>query len=112
MFGYSGAEPSGLEVTPVEAPAAEPPAGTPGALDLMRELQAADGDPDALVARLQALFPGAQIDMSSDQQAAQFFGAGQPPDPIAQLERLAALKQSGALTEAEFAAAKAKLLGS
>jgi membrane protease subunit (stomatin/prohibitin family) len=33
------------------------------------------------------------------------------PDPIAQLTQLAALKDSGALTEAEFEAEKAKLLG-
>jgi hypothetical protein len=34
------------------------------------------------------------------------------PDFIAQLERLAQLKQAGALSEYEFQAAKAKLLGS
>lgn len=33
------------------------------------------------------------------------------PDPLAQLERLAQLRQSGALTDVEFTAAKAKLLG-
>jgi hypothetical protein len=33
------------------------------------------------------------------------------PDPIEQLTQLAALKDSGALTEAEFEAEKAKLLG-
>jgi hypothetical protein len=32
------------------------------------------------------------------------------PDPVAQLTQLAALKDSGALTEAEFEAEKAKLL--
>ncbi|NUP50981.1 MAG: SHOCT domain-containing protein, partial [Catenulispora sp.] len=32
-------------------------------------------------------------------------------DSIAELERLAALKQQGVLTDAEFAAAKAKVLG-
>lgn len=32
-------------------------------------------------------------------------------DPVAELERLAALQQAGALTDSEFAAAKAKLLG-
>ena len=37
--------------------------------------------------------------------------APQAPDPIAQLTQLAALKDSGALTEAEFEAEKAKLLG-
>jgi putative oligomerization/nucleic acid binding protein len=34
------------------------------------------------------------------------------PDPVAQLERLAKLHESGALTDAEFAQEKAKLLGS
>jgi len=33
------------------------------------------------------------------------------PDPIEQLTQLAALKDSGALTEAEFEAQKAKILG-
>lgn len=33
------------------------------------------------------------------------------PDPIQQLTQLAALKDSGALTEAEFEAEKAKILG-
>jgi hypothetical protein len=33
------------------------------------------------------------------------------PDPIGQLTQLAALKDSGALTEAEFEAEKAKILG-
>ena len=34
-----------------------------------------------------------------------------PEDPITQLERLGALKAQGVLTEEEFAAQKAKLLG-
>ncbi len=116
MFGYRS-EPSGLEARPAAPPEA------PGPFDLMRELQAADGNPDELFARLQQLFPGAQIDVadgttvdaSGDPAAAaaalSAFGFGAAPDPIAQLERLAALKASGALTDAEFAAAKAKLLG-
>jgi Short C-terminal domain len=33
------------------------------------------------------------------------------PDPVEQLERLAALKEKGALTEAEFEAEKAKIIG-
>jgi Short C-terminal domain len=36
--------------------------------------------------------------------------AAAAPDPIEQLTKLAALKDSGALTEAEFEAQKAKLL--
>ena len=37
--------------------------------------------------------------------------AGAAPDPIAQLKDLAELHSSGALTDEEFAAQKAKLLG-
>ena len=101
---------------------------TPGvegfdAAELARRLQSAGGDPDRIVAELKALFPGAQIDVSestvrssSDPElAAQMLSSFAPQsasaDPIGQLERLAALRESGALTEAEFAAAKARLLG-
>lgn len=38
--------------------------------------------------------------------------AAAQPDPLAQLERLGALLQQGLLTQEEFAAQKAKLLGS
>jgi membrane protease subunit (stomatin/prohibitin family) len=48
-------------------------------------------------------------------QAPQYAPAPAPApaaaDPIAQLTQLAALKDSGALTEAEFEAQKAKILG-
>jgi hypothetical protein len=37
--------------------------------------------------------------------------AAAAPDPVEQLTQLAALKDSGALTEAEFEAQKAKILG-
>jgi Short C-terminal domain len=37
--------------------------------------------------------------------------AAPPPDTIAELERLARLHESGALTDQEFAAAKARALG-
>jgi Short C-terminal domain len=37
--------------------------------------------------------------------------AAPPPDTIAELERLARLHESGALTDQEFAAAKARVLG-
>ena len=37
--------------------------------------------------------------------------AAAAPDPIAQLKELAELKQQGILTDAEFAAQKAKILG-
>lgn len=38
--------------------------------------------------------------------------AAAPADPVAQLKELAELRDSGVLTEEEFAAQKAKLLGS
>ena len=38
--------------------------------------------------------------------------AAPAPDPIAQLKELAALKEQGILTDDEFAAQKAKILGS
>ena len=46
-------------------------------------------------------------------QDAQQYAAPAPaaPDPIAQLKDLAALKDSGVLTDAEFAAQKARILG-
>jgi hypothetical protein len=45
------------------------------------------------------------------QQYAQPAPAPAAPDPIEQLKELAALKDQGILTEAEFAAQKAKILG-
>jgi hypothetical protein len=53
----------------------------------------------------------------AEQQAAAMQQAAQAPAPppatdtVAELERLGALKQQGILTDEEFAAAKAKLLG-
>lgn len=57
----------------------------------------------------------AQQQQAAMQQAAQNAAAQQAPvaaggDTIAELERLAALHTQGALTDAEFAAAKSKLL--
>jgi membrane protease subunit (stomatin/prohibitin family) len=51
----------------------------------------------------------AKAQEAETQQAA----AGQPatPDPIAKLKELAALKDQGALTEEEFTAQKARILG-
>jgi hypothetical protein len=50
---------------------------------------------------------------AAQQAAAQQAAAPPPPasDPIAELERLAKLKEQGILTDEEFSAAKAKLLG-
>ena len=136
-------EPSGLEARPVEpgfssTPAPNPapqPAAEPldmsSPLDMWkmaRQLQDLHGDPQRVMAQLQQMFPGAQIDVqqqtTGDPEAAarwmqQFYAAqgidtggdDDEDDEIAQLERLAALHQRGALSDDEFAAAKAKLLG-
>ena len=106
---------------------ADQPQAAPDAAELMRQLQSAGGDPDRIVEQLRTLFPGAQISMSESsamadpELAAQMlssFGLPAPApapgavsDPIAGLERLAKLHASGALTDAEFATAKARLLG-
>jgi hypothetical protein len=64
----------------------------------------------------------AAMQAAADQAVANAQAAAPPPppaaapaggdDPVAQLERLAALKQQGILTDAEFEAQKAKILGS
>lgn len=61
-----------------------------------------------LVDQLQAAFPGAQITVSAHQPKLSDLTGG---DSVERLERLAALHRSGALTDEEFAAAKARLLG-
>ena len=63
----------------------------------------------------------AMADMQAQQQMVQAAPPPPPPaaapaapagdDTMAQLQQLAAMKQQGLLTDAEFAAAKAKLLG-
>jgi hypothetical protein len=72
----------------------------------------ADGDAeqgDELADRLRAAFPGAEITVSSHEPNLSDLTGG---DSVERLERLAALHRSGALTDEEFAAAKARLLGS
>ena len=64
--------------------------------------------PDELVEQLRAAFPGAEITVSSHNPKLSDLTGG---DPVERLERLAALHASGALTDEEFAAAKARLLG-
>lgn len=61
-----------------------------------------------LVDQLRAAFPGADITVSSHQPNLADLTGG---DSVERLERLAALHRSGALTDEEFAAAKARLLG-
>ncbi len=69
------------------------------------------GNVNEIVEALQQAMPGAQIQVGDGQVAA---GAGTDPgddDRLAELERLAKLKESGALTEEEFEREKARILG-
>jgi hypothetical protein len=59
----------------------------------------------------EAAMQAAAAQAVAQQTAAQQAAAPAPSDNIAELERLAKLKEQGVLTEEEFAAAKAKLLG-
>lgn len=69
----------------------------------------------------QAAQQQAQVDAAAQQAAAQYAppaaAAAAPPAPaggvdiVAEIQKLAALKDAGALTDAEFTAAKARLLG-
>jgi hypothetical protein len=65
----------------------------------------------------QAAQQQAQIDAAAQQAVAQQQAAAAAPaaapatDVVAELQKLAALKDAGVLSEQEFAAAKAKLLG-
>ena len=53
-----------------------------------------------------------QAEQAPPAQAAPAAPAAPAPDPIAQLKELGELHQSGVLTDEEFAAQKAKILGS
>jgi hypothetical protein len=76
----------------------------------------AGGDVADVVAALQQQYPGAHVQVPGGDASA-LGGAGAAPDRggddrVAQLERLSKLKESGALTEAEFEKEKARILGS
>jgi hypothetical protein len=70
------------------------------------------GDVNEIVAALQQQFPGAQIQVGDGQVVSGAGAGGDDDDRIAELERLAKLKDSGALTEEEFEREKARILGS
>jgi Short C-terminal domain len=59
---------------------------------------------------LQQQYPGAQIEVQGQPQAAPSAATG-GDDHVAQLERLAKLRDSGALTDQEFEREKARILG-
>jgi hypothetical protein len=74
----------------------------------------AGGDVNEIVQALQEQYPGAQIEV----QGAESIGTTPSPprdsdgdDRIEELERLAKLKESGALTKEEFEREKARILG-
>jgi hypothetical protein len=64
------------------------------------------GDLKARLLQMAAQNPGAVIDLRSSQPP-----TGQASDPVDRLAKLADLKDRGVLTDAEFAAEKAKILG-
>ena len=73
------------------------------------------GDVSDIVKRLQQAYPGAEINVQGGDASA-LGGASAAPagggdDSVAQLERLAKLKESGALSRAEFEREKARILG-
>ncbi len=64
------------------------------------------GDLKAQILQMAAQNPGSVIDLRSSQPS-----GDQPSDPVERLSKLAELKQQGLLSEEEFTAAKAKILG-
>jgi hypothetical protein len=72
----------------------------------------AGGDVNDIVAALQQAMPGAEINVAGAGAQPASGGAAPAADTVSQLERLARLKESGALTEAEFEREKARILGS
>jgi len=96
-----------------------PPGSTPPGFDPTM-LSGSTGD---IVSQLQQMFPGAHIQVEGTSMTAPASGAAwAPPTPgatqddfdddrIEALERLATLHASGALTDAEFAAEKRRVLG-
>jgi hypothetical protein len=128
LVDRSGAGPPST-AAPAQAPAAAAPAAAfnlaaPFSLDLgglMKQVQEAralaGNDPEALAHELQRRFIGETgaatvIDLRGQAPA---WSAGAtapaPTDDLDKLEKLADLKAKGVLTDAEFAAAKAKILG-
>jgi hypothetical protein len=73
--------------------------------------QAADAQAYEQQQQQAAMQAAAEQAVAAQQAAAPAAAAPAAADPIAELERLAQLKQQGILSDEEFAAAKAKLLG-
>jgi hypothetical protein len=79
-----------------------------------QQVVAGGGDVADIVKALQEQYPGAQVNVQGGDASA--LGGAAPAedggdDRVAQLERLSKLKESGALTDAEFEKEKARILG-
>ena len=72
----------------------------------------AGGDVSGIVAALQQQFPDAQIQVGDGQVVSGSPAGAGDDDRIEELERLAKLRDSGALTQEEFEREKARILGS
>jgi hypothetical protein len=73
----------------------------------------AGGDVSEIVEALQQQFPGAQVQVGGTEvvSGSPAPAGGDDDDRVAQLERLAKLEESGALSEQEFEREKARILG-
>jgi hypothetical protein len=69
------------------------------------------GDVNEIVEALQQAMPGAQIQVGDSQMVSGAGAGGEDDDRIEELERLAKLKETGALTVEEFEREKARILG-
>jgi len=69
-------------------------------------------DVSGIVEALQQAMPGANVQVGGAGAAGAAAAGADEDDRVAQLERLAKLKDSGALTEEEFEREKARILGS
>jgi hypothetical protein len=86
-------------------------AGTAGAVHHRQQRRYAEQDQDAYAQQQQAEEAAAYREMQAQQVAAPPAAAAPAVDVTGELQKLAELKASGVLTDEEFAAAKAKLLG-
>lgn len=74
---------------------------------------AGGADANQMVEALKQAYPGAQVSVQGDAGAVPAADSGgDDDDRVQQLERLAKLKESGALSEQEFEREKARILGS
>ena len=84
-------------------------------MNLVVQLPGMEAGVDEVVQALREAMPGAQIQVGSAGEASAFGSPERPgaegEDRVAQLERLARLRDAGALTEQEFEREKARILG-